>query len=114
MIGWRRLDVEDIKAALKEMTNAGGVIVQDARDVGGGLLIAQVKDANGNVVDCYLYGLNEDELLEQDTSGRRWWEMPDHQGSIRRELDDKGTNARTFNYDQFGNPTIEAARPDAR
>jgi predicted enzyme related to lactoylglutathione lyase len=32
------------------MTEVGAVIVQDVKDVGGGLLIAQVKDADGNVV----------------------------------------------------------------
>jgi predicted enzyme related to lactoylglutathione lyase len=40
----------DIKASLKEMTNVGAEIVQDIKDVANGLLIAQVKDTNGNVV----------------------------------------------------------------
>ena len=44
------VDVEDIKSSLAAMTAAGGEIVQDVKDVGGGLLIAQVKDADGNVV----------------------------------------------------------------
>ena len=43
-------DVEDIKAAVKEMTDAGAEIVQDVKDVAQGLLIAQVKDTHGNVV----------------------------------------------------------------
>lgn len=43
-------DVEDIQASLKEMTDVGAEIVQDVRDVGNGLLIAQVKDTDGNVV----------------------------------------------------------------
>jgi predicted enzyme related to lactoylglutathione lyase len=43
-------DVDDIKSSLQTMTEAGAEIVQDAKDVGGGLLIAQVKDADGNVV----------------------------------------------------------------
>ncbi|MCL4254590.1 MAG: glyoxalase [Anaerolineae bacterium] len=43
-------DVEDIQASLKAMTDAGAEIVQDVKDVGYGLLIAQVKDTNGNVV----------------------------------------------------------------
>jgi predicted enzyme related to lactoylglutathione lyase len=43
-------DVADIQASLKEMTDVGAEIVQDVRDVGNGLLIAQVKDADGNVV----------------------------------------------------------------
>jgi predicted enzyme related to lactoylglutathione lyase len=44
-------DVIDIRASLKEMTDKGGAeIVQDIKDVANGLLIAQVKDTNGNVV----------------------------------------------------------------
>lgn len=43
-------DVADIKASLAEMTGAGGEIVQDVKNVGQGLLIAQVRDASGNVV----------------------------------------------------------------
>jgi predicted enzyme related to lactoylglutathione lyase len=43
-------DVEDIKSSLQAMTQAGAQIVQDVKEVGGGLLIAQVKDADGNVV----------------------------------------------------------------
>ena len=41
-------DVEDIRAAFQAMANVGAQIVQDVKSVGGGLLIAQVKDADGN------------------------------------------------------------------
>ncbi len=43
-------DVKDIKAYLREMTDVGAEIVQDIKDVANGLLIAQVKDTDGNVV----------------------------------------------------------------
>ncbi len=43
-------DVEDITSSLQAMTEAGAVIVQGIRNVGGGLLIAQVKDTDGNFV----------------------------------------------------------------
>jgi predicted enzyme related to lactoylglutathione lyase len=43
-------DVQDIKSSLQEMTKIGAKIVQDVKDVGGGLLIAHVKDIYGNVV----------------------------------------------------------------
>jgi len=43
-------DVEDIKASLKAMTDAGADVAQEVQDVGNGLLIARVKDSNGNVV----------------------------------------------------------------
>ncbi len=44
------IDVEDIKNSLQAMTEVGAKIVKDATDVGGGLLIAQIKDADGNAV----------------------------------------------------------------
>ncbi len=44
------IDVDDIKGTLKAMTEVGAKVVQDVKNVGGGLLIAQVKDADGNVV----------------------------------------------------------------
>jgi predicted enzyme related to lactoylglutathione lyase len=43
-------DVLDIKSSLQTMIQAGAVIVQDIKDVAMGLLIAQVKDTDGNVV----------------------------------------------------------------
>jgi len=43
-------DVTDIKSSLQAIIKVGAEVVQDVKDVGGGLLIAQVKDADGNVV----------------------------------------------------------------
>ncbi|HML01754.1 MAG TPA: glyoxalase [Candidatus Bathyarchaeia archaeon] len=43
-------DVKDIRSSLRAMTEVGAEIVQDVKDVGGGMLIAKVKDADGNVV----------------------------------------------------------------
>jgi predicted enzyme related to lactoylglutathione lyase len=40
----------DITSSLRAMTEVGAEVVQDVMDVGGGLLIAKVKDADGNVV----------------------------------------------------------------
>jgi len=42
--------VNDIKSSLEDLTKVGAEIVQDVKDVGGGMLIAQIKDADGNVV----------------------------------------------------------------
>jgi predicted enzyme related to lactoylglutathione lyase len=42
-------DVEDIKETLKALLDAGAEEQQAIRDVGGGKLIAAVKDADGNV-----------------------------------------------------------------
>lgn len=44
------IDVKDIKSSLQAMIEVGAEVVQDIKEVGGGLLIAQVKDADGNVV----------------------------------------------------------------
>ena len=43
-------DVADIRSSLEEMAKVGATIVQDVRDVGRGLLIARIKDTDGNVV----------------------------------------------------------------
>jgi predicted enzyme related to lactoylglutathione lyase len=43
-------DVEDIKESLQQLLDAGAQINQDVKDVGAGLLIATVKDADGNIL----------------------------------------------------------------
>jgi predicted enzyme related to lactoylglutathione lyase len=43
-------DVEDIQSSLQAMVDAGGEVIQEATNVGGGLLIGKVKDTSGNVV----------------------------------------------------------------
>lgn len=44
------LQVEDIKQRLQDLLAAGAEEHQPVRDVGGGKLIASVRDADGNVV----------------------------------------------------------------
>ncbi|HVQ44118.1 MAG TPA: VOC family protein [Candidatus Saccharimonadia bacterium] len=44
------IDVDDIAASLKTYLDAGASTVQEPKDVGGGLLIAQIKDPSGNVL----------------------------------------------------------------
>ena len=44
------IDVEDIEANLNVLKGAGAEVIMGSTDVGGGLLIAQVADADGNVV----------------------------------------------------------------
>jgi predicted enzyme related to lactoylglutathione lyase len=43
-------DVKDIKSSLQALVKVGAEVVQDVNEVGNGLLIAQVKDVEGNVV----------------------------------------------------------------
>jgi predicted enzyme related to lactoylglutathione lyase len=42
--------VDDIKSRLTGLIDAGAEVLQDVRDVGGGKLIATVRDADGNVL----------------------------------------------------------------
>jgi|SRR3712207_1705341 len=42
--------VDDIKESLKALLDAGAEEHQEVKDVGGGKLIASVKDADGNVI----------------------------------------------------------------
>lgn len=44
------VDVADIQARLDALVAGGASIVQEPTDVGGGLRIATVKDADGNVI----------------------------------------------------------------
>jgi predicted enzyme related to lactoylglutathione lyase len=46
-IAYRQVD--DIRKSLSALTAAGAQTQQDVKDVGGGLLIAWVKDADGNL-----------------------------------------------------------------
>lgn len=47
-VGYRK--VADIKESLQVLLDAGAEAHQDVRDVGGGKLIATVKDGSGNVI----------------------------------------------------------------
>jgi predicted enzyme related to lactoylglutathione lyase len=42
--------VDDIKTSLQQLLDSGAEAVQAVKDVGGGMLIATVKDADGNVI----------------------------------------------------------------
>ncbi len=42
-------EVDDIKKSLRLLLDAGAQVQQEVKDVGGGRLIASVKDADGNV-----------------------------------------------------------------
>jgi len=42
--------VDDIASSVQALVAAGGELQQEPKDVGGGLLIAWVKDADGNVI----------------------------------------------------------------
>ena len=44
------IEVADIKNYIQTLVEAGATLHKDANDVGGGMLIAQVKDANGTIL----------------------------------------------------------------
>lgn len=42
--------VRDIKESVKQLLDAGAEVQHEPRDVGGGRLVASVRDADGNVI----------------------------------------------------------------
>ncbi len=44
------VEVTDIKGSLQRLLDAGAQLQQDVTDVGGGMLIATVKDLDGNIL----------------------------------------------------------------
>src|SRR5450631_2500117 len=44
------VQVDDIKQSLQSLLDAGAQVQQEVSDVGGGKLIATVKDADGNII----------------------------------------------------------------
>jgi predicted enzyme related to lactoylglutathione lyase len=44
------IDVEDLEVAIGDLGLAGATLHVEPKNVGGGLMIAQVKDADGNVL----------------------------------------------------------------
>lgn len=42
--------IDDIKKSFQSLIDAGATVLQEIKDVGGGKLIAAVKDADGNVI----------------------------------------------------------------
>lgn len=43
-------DIADIKQSIKTLVDAGAKVIQELTDVGGGLLIARLQDADGNFI----------------------------------------------------------------
>lgn len=42
--------VEDIRGSLKQLVDSGAQVLQEVKDVGGGRLVASVKDTDGNII----------------------------------------------------------------
>jgi predicted enzyme related to lactoylglutathione lyase len=43
-------ETDDIAAGVAELTGAGWQVTSDAKDVGGGMLVAQLSDGNGSTI----------------------------------------------------------------
>jgi predicted enzyme related to lactoylglutathione lyase len=43
-------NVSDVQESVKKLVNAGAKVQQEANNVGGGRLVALVKDADGNTI----------------------------------------------------------------
>jgi RHS repeat-associated protein len=74
--------------------------------------IAFVTDSNGNEMFHYLYGLNVDSVLAQDSSTGMVWSLSDRLGSIDLLTDKDGVVVDKRSFDSFGrlisqsNPTV--------
>lgn len=44
------IDVEDISSVIKELETVGAEVHMQPKDVGSGLMVAQVKDSDGNIL----------------------------------------------------------------
>jgi RHS repeat-associated protein/uncharacterized delta-60 repeat protein len=56
----------------------------------------------GSILSRYLYGEAADQIVAEDTAGAARWYMTDHQGSVRKVLDQNGNSARNLDYNEFG------------
>jgi predicted enzyme related to lactoylglutathione lyase len=45
--------VDDIQKSLKSLVDAGAKTIQEVKDIGGGGLIASVKDPDGNIIGLF-------------------------------------------------------------
>jgi RHS repeat-associated protein len=65
--------------------------------------IAFVTDAQGNRTEHYLYGVNVDQVLAQDSPTGMVWSLADRLGSIDTLTDKNGNVVDKRTYDSFGN-----------
>ncbi len=50
-------DTDDIRTSMKMLSDAGATVVQEPKDVGGGMTVVMVKDNDGNI-----FGLRQKSL----------------------------------------------------
>jgi RHS repeat-associated protein len=75
--------------------------------------IAFVTDGSGNQTFHYLYGLNVDSVMAQDSPAGMVWALADRLGSIETLTDSDGNVVNKRNFDSFGrilsetNPSVQ-------
>jgi RHS repeat-associated protein len=70
--------------------------------------IAFVTDGSGNRTDHYLYGLNVDQVLAQDSPAGMVWALADRLGSIDTLTDGEGVVVDKRTFDSFGRVLSES------
>jgi RHS repeat-associated protein len=89
-------DVDDLRVS----KTVDGVVENYYLD---GEQIAFVTDGGGNETFHYLYGLNVDQVLAQDSETGMIWALADRLGSVDTLTDADGNVVESRTYDSFGN-----------
>jgi predicted enzyme related to lactoylglutathione lyase len=81
--------VDDIKKSLQILLDAGAQTQHEVKDVGGGKLIASVKDADSNIIGLFSHlNCTKDKctrFTRLDTFDRRFERWTRRRGRVRRE-----------------------------
>jgi RHS repeat-associated protein len=92
-------DVDDQRVSKTVTTGTGSTTEKYYLD---GNQIAFVTDGSGNQTFHYLYGLNVDQVMAQDSPAGMVWALADRLGSIDTLTDGEGVVVDTRTYDSFG------------
>jgi RHS repeat-associated protein len=92
-------DVDDQRMSKTVTTGTGSTTEKYYLD---GNQIAFVTDGGGNQMFHYLYGLNVDQVLAQDSPAGMVWALADRLGSIETITDGEGVVVDKRTFDSFG------------
>jgi RHS repeat-associated protein len=103
-------DVDDQRVSKTVTTGTGSTTEKYYLD---GNQVAFVTDGNGNQMFHYLYGLNVDQVMAQDSPAGMVWALADRLGSVETLTDGEGVVVDKRTYDSFGrvlsesNPSVQ-------
>jgi RHS repeat-associated protein len=100
-------DIDDQRVSKRVVTAQGQIVERYAIDRDQ---IAFVTDEQGNETFHYLYGLNVDQVLAQDSPTGMVWSLSDRLGSIDLLTNASGNVVDKRTYDSFGN-LLEQTNP---